>query len=262
MTDFKSFKSTFLSIGAKTSRETLVLREQGLKEKKKPNGTVVTNADLACETLILESLHTAYPDIPVLSEECHAKGIIPELNERFFCVDPIDGTHAYAKGGTHFTVNIALIEEGKPVIGMIAVPTDHKIYYGDPYHGASLHDCLKEEIEEIRCLHMRKPVPGQLKAVVSLAHKPEDLLHYLRQKGVYSVHSVGSSLKFCLLAGGEADIYARFDSIMEWDIAAGDALLRAAGGQSTQMDGTPLFYGRNAPDFHTPAFIARSMPSG
>ncbi len=258
MINFISLKTILLDLGLITRKKILDIQKHGLKVQQKSDASLVTNADIECESIILKTLEKVYPNIPIISEELVSNKIIPDYQDYFFCVDPIDGTHNYIKQKSSFTINIALIHKTIPIAGMICAPALNKIYYGDLKQGASLYFIKNHNLDKKHQLNVRKPDQNNLEAVVSLFRKSSQLTTYLKKLGVKKITPVGSSLKFCLLAEGKADIYARLDSIMEWDIAAGDAILRAAGGITLEMNHSPIHYGIYNPNFKTPGFIAKA----
>ena len=220
----------------------------------------VTEADQRAEALILEELKKQFSDIPVIAEEEVAAGRIPELqNGTFILVDPLDGTKEFINKREDFTVNIALIDNGVPVAGVVYAPA-RKVAYSGADGGAE-----KLVIGENGDVISREPIStrkinGNMIAVASRSHNSPETMAFLEEKRITEYKSVGSSLKFCLIAEGEADVYPRYGRTMEWDTAAGDAVLRAAGGSTVNVDGTVFVYGkRNQPhdaDFANPHFIA------
>ena len=221
----------------------------GVDARMKTDRSPVTDADEEAERLILAELATAFPGVPVVAEEEAAAGRIAAVGSRFFLVDPVDGTKEFVKKGGEFTVNIGEIVDGKPVAGVVLAPAIGRLFVGEAGRGAF-------ELTEtgMRAIAAREPDADGLVAVASRSHpdpKTDELLKTLPVKGLTNA---GSSLKFCLVAAGEADIYPRFGTTMEWDTAAGHAVLAAAGGKVTAPDGTPFVYGK--PDFRNGPFIA------
>jgi 3'(2'), 5'-bisphosphate nucleotidase len=196
---------------------------------RKDDASPVTVADQQAEAVILAGLAKIAPGVPVVAEEAVAAGHIPAVAERFFLVDPLDGTKEFISRNGEFTVNIALIEHGIPVLGLVYAPAIGRLYTGVLGQGAWLEDAQGRRA--ISC----RAVPAEGLTVVA-----------------------GSSLKLCLVAAGEADLYPRLGRTMEWDIASGDAVLRAAGGLVTVVaDGTPLRYGKAG--FDNPHFAAAGL---
>jgi 3'(2'), 5'-bisphosphate nucleotidase len=224
--------------------------EAGCDARIKTDRSPVTDADEEAEKLILAELAAAFPGIAVVAEEEAAAGRIMAVGSRFFLVDPVDGTKEFIKRGGEFTVNIGEIVDGEPVSGVVMAPAIGRLFVGAVGEGA--FELSGNAIRDIAC---RTPDADGLVAVSSRSHpdaKTDELLGTLPIKGHTNA---GSSLKFCLVAAGEADIYPRAGQTMEWDTAAGHAVLRAAGGKVTNWDGTPLVYGK--PDFRNGPFIAR-----
>lgn len=216
----------------------------------KADGSPVTEADEAAEALILPVLKTLTPDIPIISEENAASHGL-KAPETFWLVDPLDGTKEFLKrdGKGSFTVNIALVHQAAPILGIVFAPALDRLFVG--HHTTA----WTEDANGKRPLTVR-PVPASGPvAVASASHRDADTDAWLTARTITQTKSIGSSLKFCLLAAGEADVYPRFGPTMEWDTAAGDAVLRAAGGHVQTIDATPYPYGK--PDYRNGPFIAR-----
>jgi 3'(2'), 5'-bisphosphate nucleotidase len=232
--------------------EIVVMRhyEAGCDARIKSDRSPVTDADEEAEKLILAELSAAYPGVPVVAEEQAAAGAAAQAGSHFFLVDPVDGTKEFVKKGGEFTINIGEIRDGQPVSGVVLAPAIGRLFVGAAGEGAF-------EIfgEKLRSIAARKPSADGLVAVSSRSHpdtKTDALLKTLPIKGSTNA---GSSLKFCLVAAGEADIYPRAGQTMEWDTAAGHAVLAAAGGRMTTWEGEPFLYGK--PGFYNGPFIAR-----
>ncbi len=240
-------------LAMKAGEETLRIREGDMDLRRKADDSPVTAADEAAEKVILAGLAELMPGVPVIAEEEAAAGRMPEIAGTFLLVDPLDGTKSYIAGRDDFTVNIARIENGEPVTGVVLAPAKGWLLVGDREVGAfQSHDGGSLE-----------PVgnPGQdrerLRAVASLNHRDAQTDAWLAEHGITDVVAAGSSLKLCLLATGEADVYPRFGPTMEWDIAAGHAVLAATGGRVLVAEtGEPLRYGKVETGFLNPAFIA------
>jgi 3'(2'), 5'-bisphosphate nucleotidase len=227
----------------------------------KADTSPVTDADHCAERIILADLAAAFPGIPVVAEEAVAAGHVPDIaGGRFFLVDPLDGTKEFVERNSHFTVNIGLIENGAPTAGVVYAPALGVLY------SAAGGQAKKAMVEAGRVagswtfIGCRRCDDRPL-ALTSRWHNSAETIAYLAERGITDYEAVGSSLKFCLLAEGLADLYPRFSRTMEWDTAAGDAILRTAGGETLTVQGKPLAYGkRNQPDdsdFANPWFIAR-----
>nr|WP_321455521.1 3'(2'),5'-bisphosphate nucleotidase CysQ [uncultured Cohaesibacter sp.] len=231
----------------------------------KGDNSPVTQADKAAEAVILKHLAQIAPDIPVVAEESASEGKIPHVNGEFFLVDPLDGTKEFIKKNGEFTVNIALIRNNVPVMGVIFTPAKGWLYAGDVEKG-----CWKGDVADPRSCHdicnwhdiKVRQAADKVDVVGSRSHHTPEAEAYLKDFNVGEQKSIGSSLKFCLLASGEADLYPRFGRTMEWDTAAGDAILSAAGGTVVTPDGNRLQYGKAVQDdapFANPFFIARTV---
>ena len=222
----------------------------------KSDASPVTAADHAAEAVILKALAHLAPSTPVVAEEEAAAGRIPDVDGRFFLVDPLDGTKEFIRRGTDFTVNIALVEDRTPTLGVVYAPARARLFAGDVKAGTAWTCDVPPEAAppgERRPLRVR-PLGGKLTAVASKSHDTPETEAYLTACGVAERVSIGSSLKFCLVADGEADLYPRPAPTCEWDTAAGHAVLAAAGGRVFGPDGKPLAYGK--PKFFNPGFVA------
>jgi 3'(2'), 5'-bisphosphate nucleotidase len=222
----------------------------------KADTSPVTVADQAAEAIILKALARLAPDVPVVAEEEAAAGRIPDVAERFFLVDPLDGTKEFIKRGTDFTVNIALVENRTPTMGVVYAPARSQLYAGDVAGGTAwtAEAAPGATIAAERRPLAVRPLGARLTAVASKSHDTPETEAYLRACDVAERVSIGSSLKFCLLADAEADLYPRPAPTCEWDTGAGHAVLVAAGGRVFGLDGAPLAYGK--PRFFNPGFVA------
>jgi len=219
----------------------------------KADASPVTEADERAEALIVPALRALSPDIPVVAEEAVAAGGAPVVAERFWLVDPLDGTREFVSRNGEFTVNVALIEQGAPVLGVVLAPALRQLYAGVVGQGA-----WAEQDGRRRAIRCRPPPPEGLTVVSSRSHGDAAALDaFLAGRRVRQLVPSGSSLKLCLLAAGEADLYPRLGRTMEWDIAAGHAVLAAAGGSVDDLAGAPLRYGK--PGFENPHFVASGL---
>ncbi len=240
-------------LAVKAGEETLRIRDGDMDLRHKADESPVTAADEAAEKVILAGLAELMPGIPVLAEEEAAAGRIPDISGTFLLVDPLDGTKSYIAGRDDFTVNIARIENGEPVIGIVFAPAKGWLLAGDREAGAF----QSSDGGPLKPIDSRTADREQLRAVASLNHRDEETDAWLAEHGITDVVAAGSSLKLCLLATGEADVYPRFGPTMEWDIAAGHAVLAATGGRVLVAEtGEPLRYGKVDTGFLNPAFIA------
>ena len=223
----------------------------------KADDSPVTLADQRAEAVILAGLAKLTPTLPVVAEESVAAGRVPTLESSdawFWLVDPLDGTREFISRNGEFTVNIALIHAGEPVLGVVLAPAIDTLYAGARGLGAT-----RDAAGVRQSIHCRPaPVEG-LAVVESRSHGDGDALdRWLAGRTIASRVKAGSSLKLCLLAEGRADLYPRLGRTMEWDIAAGHAVLAAAGGRILRIDnGAPLRYGK--PDFENPGFVAQGL---
>lgn len=226
----------------------------GCAVQHKADASPVTIADREAEAVILAGLATVAPGVPVVAEEEASEGRIPDVAAAFFLVDPLDGTQEFVRRGDDFTVNIALIERGVPTMGVVYAPARDALYWGDGADGAWIAARAPNgERGAARAIAIRA-CTGAPCAVASRSHAMPGLDEWLAAGGVTQRVSVGSSLKFALVAAGEADVYPRTGPTMEWDTAAGDAVLRAAGGRTLDADGAPFVYGK--PGFRNAGFVA------
>lgn len=227
----------------------------------KGDGSPVTEADRAAEAHITKIFKEDFPDIPVVGEESVASGQIHDLSssEYFWLVDPVDGTKEFIAGSPEFTVNIALIKNNEPVLGVIYAPAKGEMYsaYGE---GTAVR--WVEETGSEKEIRVRKPSKSGLIVMASKNRAGEALDNYLAEQKVEKIVRRGSSLKLCAVASGKADIYPGLWETSEWDTAAGHAILNAAGGEVVTLDGSPLRYGLQSPHFINPPFVARSKYLG
>ncbi len=256
--DADALENGLIEIARKAGAAMMEIYQTDFDVRSKDDASPVTEADDAAEAVILPGLRALTPDVKIVSEESAAKGDVPDVNgetDFFWLVDPLDGTKEFIKRNGEFTVNVALIAKGKPVLGVVYAPAIDKLYYGGP-DGAKLieGDVMEPKTTAISVREM--PEDGVV-VVGSRSHgDPEAMKAFLGDLAVKELRPAGSSLKLCLVAAGEADLYPRLGPTMEWDIGAGHAVLAAAGGVVENMDGSGFVYGKA--DFRNPFFIARS----
>jgi 3'(2'), 5'-bisphosphate nucleotidase len=241
-----------LAVAAREAGEAiLTVVRRGFEVEAKHDTSPVTEADRAAELVILAALARVAPGVPVIAEEEVAAGRIPAHDDRYFLVDPLDGTKEFIRGGDDYTVNIGLIEHGTPRLGVVFAPATGRLHGGCVGEGAWLDEGRGREAIQTRARGER------ITAVASKSHLNQATVDYLEAAvGTCGYVSIGSSLKFCIVAEGKADIYPRAAPTSEWDTAAGHAVLLAAGGLVDGPDGTPLRYGK--PAFLNRAFVATS----
>ena len=219
----------------------------------KADASPVTEADERAERCIVAALRALDPDTAVIAEEAASRGESPTVGARFWLVDPLDGTREFVSRNGEFTVNIALIEDGLPTLGVVLVPVTGALYSGVVGQGAWLEEQGRRR--DIRC---RKASDDGWVLASSRSHGDEAALTaWLAGRAVKARVNAGSSLKFGLVACGQVDVYPRLGRTMEWDTAAGHAVLRAAGGDVLTLDDAPLRYGK--PGFENPHFVARGL---
>lgn len=242
-----------LSLAADLARRAagviMSIRARGFETETKSDASPVTEADRAAEALILAGLRAATPDIPVVAEEEIAAGHAPEYGPVFWLVDPIDGTREFAAMREDFTVNIGLVHDGRVALGVVGLPAHGEMFGGIVGRGAWKRNGAGERPIRVR------PVPAAGLDVLASRHYAGDprLDAFLAGRPVASVRNIGSAVKFVRVAEGVADLYPRLGRTMEWDTAAPQAVLEAAGGHVRTMDGAPLLYGK--PGWENPHFL-------
>jgi 3'(2'), 5'-bisphosphate nucleotidase len=259
--DLKELAEALIHTAQSAGELILRYRDSGQEVTFKADGSPVTVADRAAEELILNDLAGLVPDIMVIGEET-AGVVLDSLDpdKPFFLVDPVDGTRGFVKGGNEFSVNIALIRDRRPVFGLIYAPALEKLYLTHsaneavsarmaPRRGQKLGDLQHTP------LHVRELGTG-LTAVVSRTHMNDKTRAYMARLPITETKNMSSSLKFTMVAEGGADLYPRLAPTMEWDTAAGHAIIAAAGGHVVMEDGSPLMYGKVATGLLNPGFIA------
>lgn len=256
-----------VSAAIEAGRAACAIYRSGFEVETKQDESPVTAADHAAEAIILARLAAAAPAIPVVAEEQVAAGHIPETGREFFLVDPLDGTKEFVQRRGDFTVNIALVRDRTPVLGVVYAPAKSQLFAGDAGARRAFRSEQSVDGDDIAArsdIRVRTPPAVGLTVVASRSHLNAETDQYLRRLKTSNLVSVGSSLKFCLVAAGEADVYPRLGPTMEWDTAAGHAVLLAAGGTVINLDHTPFRYGKA--QFRNPSFIATStltvLPQG
>jgi 3'(2'), 5'-bisphosphate nucleotidase len=236
--DTQMLLDELLALAQRAGQAILQVYAREFDVEMKSDRSPLTEADMASHRIICDALHALEPDTPVLSEES-ARVPFEERSrwQRYFLVDPLDGTKEFVKRNGEFTVNIALIEQHRPVLGVVHVPVRAETYYGAAGLGA-----YRECQGEARAIQVRQPAADPLVVVGSRSHANPDLAERLAALGAHRMVSMGSSLKFCLVASGEADFYPRFGPTSEWDTAAAQAVVEAAGGKVVTLDGAALSY--------------------
>ena len=246
MSDRSDLLEACIAASRAAGAEILKLVAVGFEVEHKSDLSPVTVCDRAAEAIILAALANAAPGVPVIAEEEVAAGRIPQHGDTYFLVDPLDGTKEFVRGGDDYTVNIGLIEDGQPVLGVVYQPACDKLWAGVVGAGDKATTAFLEDFSGRVAIRTR-PLGQERAAVASKSHFNQATADYLDQAiGACGHVSVGSSLKFCIVAEGRADIYPRLSPTCEWDTAAGHAVLLAAGGRVDGLDGEPLRYGKTA----------------
>jgi 3'(2'), 5'-bisphosphate nucleotidase len=259
--DFDRLCSALLDPVLAAGRLELSYFALGVATERKRDKSPVTIADREAEAILLAALAGIAPDVPVIAEEAVSAGHIPAMAPRMFLVDALDGTHLFIKGKPEFSINVGMIENGRPVFGLIYGPHTGEFYVtrqpGDAVKAAVKADIPGQTFAGLNfeTLATRQPDRDHLVALNSRAVGGigDDFLTAL---DVRDRRPLGSSLKFCRIAAAEADLYARLGDTSEWDTAAGQAILEAAGGSVTDLDGKPLTYGHRDRQFRNPHFVA------
>ncbi|MCS6878081.1 MAG: 3'(2'),5'-bisphosphate nucleotidase CysQ [Geminicoccaceae bacterium] len=217
----------------------------------KADASPVTAADRAAERFLEEGLSLLAPGLPIVAEEAVAAGRVPRIEppDTFWLVDPLDGTREFLSRNGEFTINVGLVRAGVPILGVVAAPALDRLWWAIAGRGA-----FRREGGSDVAIRTRHPPPEGLVAVASRSHRDPETDAWLARHPVRATVSAGSALKFCLVAEGRADVYPRFGRTMEWDTAAGQAILEAAGGRVETVEGGPLRYGK--PGFANPGFVA------
>jgi 3'(2'), 5'-bisphosphate nucleotidase len=249
--------SGLIALAREAGQVILRFYDGGAEVALKADATPVTAADIAAEEVILAGLRRLAPQIPVIAEEAVARGAVPRAARQFFLVDPLDGTKEFISRNGEFTVNIALIEHGTPIAGVVYAPALGILFAAGrhSWRAKVAADVANVEGMLAPIRTRRYPTEG-LTAVVSRSHLDPKTTAFLTTVPIADRRDAGSSLKFCRIAAGEADVYPRFAPTMEWDTAAGHAVLLAAGGCVLGLDGRPLCYGKCKQGFRNSGFIA------
>lgn len=252
-------RDILIQTAIKAGQDILIVRNNfELNCSFKDDMSPVTIADARAEAIILSAIEKHFPDVEIVAEERASAGILPKSCEDFFLIDPLDGTKEFIAGKQDFTVNIAHIVKGEPVLGVVYAPALSVAWVGDHEVCQKLTIDADFAVNKVETISTRER-PSNLVAVISRSHCNEQTEDFIRENGLIDSISIGSSLKFCMLAEGLADVYPRFSPTMQWDTAAGDAVLRAAGGKVLTLDGKNLTYGHHDKQLErleNPSFIA------
>lgn len=229
----------------------------GIVARSKADASPVTDADEAAEAIIEKHLHALLPGVPMIGEEAVAGGANKKPGSTFFLVDPIDGTREFIAKRSEYTVNIGLLIDGTPALGVIYAPALAELYAGGANGAVRLALSPGAKPDGVAQSPIRVRTPGKsLVAAVSHSHLDSGTQGWLKKRNVAETMKIGSSIKFCRVAEGKVDVYPRLAPVSEWDIAAGHAILMAAGGSVRTPEGYPLHYGKKQEDYEVPNFIA------
>jgi 3'(2'), 5'-bisphosphate nucleotidase len=261
MRDLPALAHALMPIVARAGDAIMRVYDAGFTVQRKEDDSPLTLADLESQRVIIEGLTQITPDIPILSEEsAQAPWDERKAWRELWVVDPLDGTREFVKRNGEFTVNIALVRDHEPVLGIVAAPALGLLYWGAPGMGAFSRHRGTAEVPLNQMPIKVSPPQNPLRVVGSRSHASAETAAYLAKLKPHVTTGIGSSLKFCLLAEGKAELYARFGPTSEWDTAAGQALLEAAGGHVTRLDGHRLRYNCRASVINGD-FVAFSDPS-
>lgn len=248
--DDMALLSLAVELAGRAAAAIMRIRNQGFTVLRKQDASPVTAADHAAEALIAAGLRDATPAIPVIAEEEVASGHVTAVGSVFWLVDPLDGTREFAAGRDEFAVNVGLVRDRRVWLGAVALPACNEIYLGIVGTGAWRRNAAGEK----QPISARTPPSSGLDVMASRHYASDPrLAAYLQGKKVASVTNIGSAMKFCRLAEGKADLYPRLSRTMEWDTAAPQAVLEAAGGSVRTLEGVRLEYGK--PGWENPPFI-------
>ena len=256
--DLHALVAPLTQLAAEAGRLILRMSSGGFEVRSKSDHSPVTNADTEAEELLVGALGVIMPGVPVLAEEGSSRGENPDLASAFLVIDPLDGTSEYVAGRAEYTVNIGLVVNGRPVLGILNAPALGRTYWGLVGEGAAraahAPGSLPED-DKFVPIATRVPAAAPL-ALTSRGHNDPATEAFLDRIGAGERQRLGSAFKFALVAEGSADLYPRFGPTMEWDTAAGDALIVAAGGAVLTPEGEPLAYGKAEQGYRNGPFVA------
>ena len=254
MNELDDLAIAFAALASEAGRVVMEVYATDFEVRRKADQSPVSEADEAAEALLVPGVRKLLPGVPILAEEAVSRDGLVDVGNEFVLIDPLDGTKEFVSRNGEFTVNVALVRHGVPIAGCVYAPALKRMYVGGT---TAFSGAVEPGVTGADLLPMTtRPYPDALVAVASRSHRDEQTDAFLTDLGVGQTRSAGSSLKFCLVAEGVADVYPRFGPTMEWDTAAGDAVLRAAGGTVTNPDGTQFWYGKADTGFRNGSFVA------
>lgn len=260
--DHRELMNTLLPSVLEAGRLEMRFYNSDIEVERKEDKSPVTEADRQAETILVRALRQAMPDVPVVAEEMVSGGELPHVGDCFFLVDPLDGTREFINKRGEFTINIGLISAGAPVFGIVYAPALNRLFAtlgeGEAAECQITPDAKAASIDglQFQPITARQIDHSGLTAFASRSHASKGTERFLSHYTVKDIRQAGSSLKFCLIARGDADVYPRLGPTSEWDTAAGHAILLAAGGSVVKLDETPLGYGKREKKFLNPNFVA------
>ena len=253
MTDVDDLARAFAQLASAAGRVVMDVYATDFEVRRKDDWSPVSDADERAEALLIPGVHELLPGVPVVAEESVSADGLPEFAHEFVLIDPLDGTREFVNRRGDFTVNVALVRDGEPVAGVVYAPARDRMFVGGSTASAG-PVTPGAQVHGLEPIHTRDYPEAGLIAVASRSHLDVETREFLEDVGPVDTRTAGSSLKFCLVAAGEADVYPRFGPTMEWDTAAGHAVLRAAGGTVVTPEGKPFGYGK--PGLRNGAFVA------
>ncbi len=261
----RALMDALTDLASQAAKAIMHVREAGSAVRAKGDSSPVTDADEAAEAIILDGLARVLPGVTVVSEEAASRNALPQLSDCFILVDPLDGTREFIAGRDEFTVNIAIVHKSRPLSGVVGAPALGAIWRGAAGMGAERltlqPGAVSREAANRAALRTQPHQDGPWRAMVSRSHPDPEIRQWLSRFPHLERMDCGSSVKFCRIAEGRADVYPRLGPTSEWDIAAGDAVLTAAGGIVVSRDGTPVLYGQTARGLKVPCFFAWGHPA-
>ena len=254
MSDLDDLALAFAALASEAGRVVMDVYATDFDVRRKADASPVSEADEAAEALLVPGVEKLLPGVPILAEEAVSRDGLVDVGDEFVLIDPLDGTKEFVSRNGEFTVNVALVRGGAPVAGCVYAPAIGRMFLGgtSAYAGAVEPGGAVPGLPPVTT----RAYPGDgLVAVTSRSHLDDETRAFVQRVGASSTRDAGSSLKFCLVAAGEADVYPRFGPTMEWDTAAGHAVVTAAGGQVLRPDGSPFRYGKAEEGFRNGPFV-------
>ena len=255
MSDVDDLARAFAQLASDAGRLVMEVYATDFSVRTKDDASPVSEADERAEALLVPGVQALLPGVLVVAEEAVSAGGLPEVPSEFVLIDPVDGTREFVSRNGDFTVNVALVRDGVPVAGVVYAPARERLFVGGTTAGSATLRA-GDQVGALAPLTTRPYPAAGLVAVASRSHLDDRTRGFLDRLQPADTRSAGSSLKFCLVAAGEADVYPRFGPTMEWDTAAGDAVLRAAGGTVVDETGAPLRYGKTGDGLRNGPFVA------